>query len=137
MENVIDFAGLGNFVLYFGTALVFLLAFKYLNLWLTPYDEWVLIKEQKNTAAATALGGSLLGYSVAISGVASNSTGFMDFLVWGAVGAITQFIAMVIVRRVFMPRFVERIEKNENAAAIVAAAFYIAIGVLNAACMSY
>ena len=56
MENVIDFAGLGNFVLYFGTALVFLLAFKYLNLWLTPYDEWVLIKEQKKHSGSHRFG---------------------------------------------------------------------------------
>lgn len=137
MENVINFAGLTNFALYFGSALFFLLAFKYLNLWITPYDEWKLIKENKNSAAAVALGGSLIGYAIAISGVASNAVGYIDFVVWGVVGAITQFIAMLIVRIVFMPAFVQRVESNEVSAAIVAASFYIAIGILNAACMSY
>ena len=40
----IDLAGLANFGAYFSTALVALLAFKYIILWITPYDEWKLIK---------------------------------------------------------------------------------------------
>ncbi len=137
MENIINFAGLGNFALYFGCALVFLIIFKYANLAFTSYDEWKLIKEENNSAAAVALGGSLIGYSVAISGVASSSTGIIDFAVWGLVGALTQFLAMLIVSKVFMPAFNSRIENNELPAAVVAAAFYISIGILNAACMSY
>ncbi len=135
--EIINFAGLGNFVLYFGGALLFLIAFKYANLKFTPYDEWHLIKEEQNSAASVALGGSLIGYAIAISGVATNSISFVDFAVWGIVGALTQFLAMLIVRKVFMPAFDSRIENNEMPAAIVAAAFYISIGVLNAACMSY
>ncbi|SDH14522.1 putative membrane protein [Vibrio xiamenensis] len=137
INDFINLSGLANFALYFVGALVFLLVFKYVNLWVTPYDEWKLIKEAKNSAAAITLGGSLVGYSIAISGVAASSVNFLDFCVWGVVGAITQFVAMLIVRKLFMPAFVERIEKNEIPAAIVAAAFYIAIGVLNSACMSY
>ncbi|AUI87762.1 hypothetical protein BS333_15285 [Vibrio azureus] len=133
----IDLAALGNFAAYFFTGLACLLIFKYIAIAFTPYNEWKLIKEEKNIAAAIALGGSLIGYSIAINGVFQNAISYVDFATWAFVSLLTQIIAIKIVRFVFMPKFVQRIENNEVGAAVIAAALYIAIGLLNAGSMTY
>ncbi|MGL5763637.1 MAG: DUF350 domain-containing protein, partial [Plesiomonas shigelloides] len=51
-------AGLGSFALYFFTALIMLMVFKWAYVRVTPYDEWALVKEQKNVAAAVTLAGA-------------------------------------------------------------------------------
>lgn len=66
-------AGFTNFLLYFSLSIAFVLAFKFIYVRLTPYDEWKLIKEHSNTAAAIALSGAFLGYCIAISGAAKNA----------------------------------------------------------------
>ena len=42
-----------HFSLYFGVSLLFLVTFKYVYKFITPHDEWKLIKEEQNIAAAT------------------------------------------------------------------------------------
>ena len=133
----IDLPALGNFAAYFGTGLLFLLIFKYIIIVITPYDEWKLIKEEKNIAAAVALGGSIIGFSIAISGVLQNAVNYYDFSIWAVVALATQVISIKIVRFIFMPKFVQRIEQNEVGAAVVAASMYIAVGLLNAGAMTY
>lgn len=135
--NYIDLAALGNFAAYFFTALSALLIFKYIVLAVTPYDEWKLIKEDKNVAAAVALGGSIIGFCIAINGVLQNAVNYYDFAIWSVVALVAQVISIKIVRFIFMPKFVQRIENNEVGAAIVAASMYIAVGLLNAGCMTY
>lgn len=133
----IDIQALGNFGAYIGTSLISLLIFKYLVMAITPYNEWELIKEKRNTAAAIALGGSLIGYAIAINGVLKNAVNFYDFAIWAAVALVTQVIMIKIVRFIFMPKFVERIQNDETGAASIAASMYIAVGLLNAGCMTY
>ncbi|MEH6531769.1 MAG: DUF350 domain-containing protein [Photobacterium frigidiphilum] len=130
-------AGLGSFLLYFSMSLAFLMLFKFVYVRITPHDEWKLVKEDKNIAAAIALAGSIIGYSIAISGAASNSVNLIDFAVWGIVALLAQLIAFVIVRFGFMPKIVERIEAGEVPAGILMAATSVSVGLLNAACMTY
>ncbi|EHR1106472.1 DUF350 domain-containing protein [Vibrio parahaemolyticus] len=132
-------AGFPNFLLYFSVSIIFVLAFKFIYVKLTPYDEWHLIKEKQNTAAAAAvaLSGAFLGYCIAISGAAKNSVNIVDFMVWGVVAMLAQIIAFAIVRFILLPRVTERIEKDELPAGIVLAAVSISVGMLNAACMTY
>ncbi|MGL5282407.1 MAG: DUF350 domain-containing protein, partial [Plesiomonas shigelloides] len=86
-------AGLGSFALYFFTALIMLMVFKWAYVRVTPYDEWALVKEQKNVAAAVTLAGAFIGYSLAIASAASNSVSLFDFIVWGIVALFAQIIA--------------------------------------------
>ncbi|MBL4829377.1 MAG: DUF350 domain-containing protein [Aliivibrio sp.] len=130
-------AGLGSFALYFGLSIVFLMLFKFVYLRITPYDEWALVKEEKNVAAAITMSGAFIGYSLAIASAATNSVGILDFALWGVVALIAQVIAFAIVRFGFMPKLVERIINNEIPAAVVMGSMSIAIGILNAACMTY
>lgn len=130
-------AGLGSFALYFFTALIMLMVFKWAYVRVTPYDEWALVKEQKNVAAAVTLAGAFIGYSLAIASAASNSVSLFDFIVWGIVALFAQIIAFLIVRFGLMPSFVERINNNEIGAGIVMAGMSVSFGLLNAACMTY
>lgn len=127
--------GLGNFVIYFGVGLVALLLFKVLYTLFTPYDEWALVKNQ-NIAAACALGGATIGFAIALGSAASNSVSMLDFAIWAVVALIAQILAYFVVR-LFMPLISQRIQDNEVPAGIVLGSVSIAIGILNAASMTY
>ena len=136
-----DFSILLNSLLgfgaYFGLSLVFIVVFKFAYALVTPHDEWKLIREDKSVAAAIGLGGALLGFAIALSGAASNSVSLIDFAIWGVVALLAQSIAFLLIRLIFMPKIVERIEANEVSAGIMLAATSVAVGLLNAACMTY
>ncbi len=130
-------ANVGNFLLYFAVSIVFLLIFKVIYVRFTPHDEWALVKEEKNVAAGVALAGSILGYSLAIAGAASNSVNIIDYAVWGVIALIAQIVAFYVVRLGIMPKISERIEQGELPAAILMASVSVSVGLLNAACMTY
>jgi len=129
--------GILHFAAYFGLSLVFVIAFKFLYALVTPHDEWKLIREDKNTAAAIGFGGAILGFAIALGGAASNSVSLVDFATWALIALVAQLLAFAIARFGFMPRIVARIEEGEVSAGIMLAAIALAVGVLNAACMTY
>ncbi len=137
MENVTLLTSVLHFSLYFGLSLLFLVTFKYVYKFITPHDEWKLIKEQQNIAAALGFGGAITGFAIALSGAASNSVSLIDFAIWGVVAFAAQTLAFALVRFGFMASISKRIEANEISAGIMLAATNIAVGFLNAACMSY
>ncbi len=130
-------ASTGNFALYFGSAIALLFLFKIIYAFVTPHNEWQLIKEQQNTAAAVAFGGAVVGFAIAVGGAVSNSVAYIDFIVWALVALVAQLLAFVILKLTFMPKISERIEKNETSAGVMLGLVSLAVGILNAACMSY
>ncbi len=131
------FTAIGNFLLYFTLAIAALIAFKWVYTRVTPHDEWTLIKDHQNTASAIAFGGAIIGFAIALSSAITNSVDLIDFLIWAVVALVAQTIAFAIVRFVFMPKIVARIEQDEISAGIFLGAVSIAVGLLNAASMSY
>ncbi|EGQ7973440.1 DUF350 domain-containing protein [Vibrio parahaemolyticus] len=129
--------GITSFVGYFALSLAFLVAFKFIYMGMTPYNEWKLIKEDKNLSAAIALGGAVIGYAIAISSAAEHSVGIIDYALWGAVALVAQALGYVGVRSLMMPKLVQRIEADEKPAAVLLASVSIAVGLLNAACLTY
>lgn len=129
-------SNIGHFAAYFGIALIYLFAFKHIYVFCTPYNEWQLIREDKNTAAAIGFGGAITGFTIALSSVISHSVSLVDFALWGVVALLAQLIAFVVVR-LFLPKIGSRIENGEISAGIMLAATSVAVGLLNAACMSY
>ena len=138
MDTVIEsIAGLGHFALYFGISIALLFAFKILYAFVTPHDEWKLVKEDQNTAAAIGFGGALVGFCIALASAISNSESVIDFVVWGVIAIIAQLFAFGLLRFTFMPKIVERIVNQEVSAGIMLAAVSIGVGLLNAASMTY
>jgi putative membrane protein len=126
-----------NFASYFGLSLVLLVVFKYVYALVTPHDEWKLIKEDQNSAAAIGLGGAVVGFSIALGSAASNSISWGDFLIWGLIALTAQILAFAVVRFLYMPKIVARIKAGEISAGIMLASTNLAVGLINAACMTY
>ncbi|MAX43435.1 MAG: hypothetical protein CL589_12490 [Alteromonadaceae bacterium] len=138
MEIVMDsLAGLANFAMYFAISIVYLFIFKIVYAFVTPHDEWKLVKEQQNVSAAIGFGGAMIGFSLALASAASNSLGLIDFTLWGVIAVIAQSFAFALLRFTFMPKIAERINNNEISAGVMLAAVSVAVGLLNAACMTY
>lgn len=89
MDTIIQsLAGLDNFALYFVISVAFLFVFKIVYAMVTPHDEWKLVKEEQNVAAATGFGGALIGFAIALSGAASNAVSIVDFALWGVIAIV-------------------------------------------------
>ncbi len=128
-------AGIGAFLSYFAAGGAAMTVYMLVYTWVTPHNEVALIKEQ-NQAAAIAFSGSLLGFTIAISGLIENAIDLLDFGMWAVVAIIVQLLAYFAVRMVF-PRISERIASGEVPAAVWLASASLAAGLLNAACMTY
>ncbi len=137
MENHDLLTAISNFGIYFGISLVLLIVFKFAYTLVTPHDEWKLIKEDQNTAAAIGFGGAIIGFSLAVASAATHSVSIIDFATWGGIALVAQCLAFALIRFGFMPLIVQRIENNEISAGVMLGVMNVAIGILNAACMSY
>ena len=102
---------------------------------MTPYKELALIREG-NVAAAISLGGAIIGFVLPLASAIAHSVSVADMMVWGVVALVAQIVVFFIVGRV-VPHFAEAIRAGRVAAATLLAALAVAVGVLNAACMTY
>ncbi|MCC7282106.1 MAG: DUF350 domain-containing protein [Acetobacteraceae bacterium] len=126
---------LPSFLAYFGTALVLTGLFLVLYTLVTPIAEWREI-QNGNAAAAVSLAGALLGFVLALNSVITHSGGLADMAVWGAVALVAQ-LCVFFAARLLKPDLVVRIGDRSMSHAILLGAASVAVGLLNAACMSY
>jgi len=124
-----------SFAAYFAGAVGFCVAFCAVYTRLTPHRELELIVREHNASAALALGGSLLGFVIALASAIHNTRSAVEFIVWGCVAFATQVIAYLLAR-LMHPGLSHAIEQNAVAAALWVAAVSLSAGVLTAACMS-
>jgi len=130
-----SFQGLVDFGKYFLAALGYLLVFCVIYCKVTPYDELKLVREGK-LAPAISFGGAFIGFVLPLHSAITHSVGFVDMLVWALVAMVVQILVFSLVR-LFFKDLVKQIEENQPAAASLLAFFAIAIGILNAASMTY
>lgn len=128
-------SGLLDFCRYFIAALGFVFLFCLVYCRITPYNEIRLIRSG-NTAAAVSFGGSLLGFVLPLCSAITHSVSFIDMLIWALIAMLVQIAVFGSVRILFKG-LVRDIEENHTAAAILLAFCSVAIGILNAACMTY
>ena len=128
-------SGLPSFLLYFGLALAMLVAFLAIYGWVTPYDERALIREG-NVAAAISLAGATLGFVLPLASAIAHSVGVIDMVAWGLVALVVQVAVYFGVSRA-VPHFAEAIAAGRTAAAALLATLAVAVGLLNAACLTY
>mgnify|MGYP000944208507 CR=1 FL=1 len=130
-----SFQGLIDFGKYFVAALVYLSLFCVIYDKVTPYHELQMVREGK-LAPAISFGGALIGFVMPLHSAITHSVGFVDMLMWALVAMVVQILVFSIVRLIFKD-LVNQIEQNQVAAATLLAFFSIAIGLLNAASMTY
>jgi putative membrane protein len=130
-----SFEPIGLFLVYFGVALVFQAVFIALYMAVTPHHEVALIK-QGNAAAAISLGGAVLGFTLPLASIIIHSVSLLDLAVWSLVALLVQLAVYRLVD--FLLREISRhIEEGNVAAATTLAVASLAIGMINAASMTY
>lgn len=131
-----DYLGtLPLFGLFFACACALLFVFALIYTFVTPYNELRLIRGG-NSAAAISFSGAMIGFAIPLAGVIENSVNILDMLVWGLVALVVQILAFLFAR-MMLPDLIRQIEAAEIGPAIVLAGFAVAIGLLNAACVTY
>jgi putative membrane protein len=123
-----------GFILYISVALLLFWLFQFIYTRLTPHREFALIRDN-NPAAAIALGGSLIGFSLPASNIIAYSVSLVDVIGWVVIAAVVQLLAFGLTSLV-LKGLPQRIVRGELAAAIYAASVAISVGLLNAACMT-
>ncbi len=123
------------FIAYFAAALALAGAFLWVYMRATPWNELALIGAG-NVAAAISLGGAVLGFVLPLASVIAHSSGWLDMIVWGAVALGVQILVVVVARRV-CPKIGAAIEAGTVAPAAALAVASLAVGVLNAACITW
>lgn len=123
------------FFSYFAVAVVLLAVFLLVYVNVTPYDEIALIRKG-NTAAAISLSGALLGFAMPVANVIAHSDTLGDLAAWGALAGVIQLLTY-LVARFALPQLTEDIPAGKLAPAIFLAALSLAVGLINAACMTY
>jgi len=135
-SHVLDsLSGLIDFGFYFGVAITFVVIFCQIYCWITPYNELKLVREG-NLAPAISFGGALIGFTLPLYSTITHSVSFIDMLIWGVIAMIVQLAVFSIVR-LFFKELVRNIESNQIASATLLASLSFAIGLLNAASMTY
>ncbi|MEG0822695.1 MAG: DUF350 domain-containing protein [Burkholderiaceae bacterium] len=128
-------AGLPAFALYFGLALVLLAAFLTIYVRLTPYREIELIRGG-NVAAAASLGGALIGFALPLASSIANSVSLVDMLIWAVVALAVQLLAY-LAARLLVPAIAANVSDGQLASGVFLGAVAVALGILNAAAMTY
>ena len=126
-------AGLPAFLIYFCVAGVLVTAYLFVYTWVTPHDEFALLRSN-NPAAAISLGLSVVGFALPLTSSIGHSDGIVDMTIWGIVALAVQ-IAAYFLARIPVPDLSTRIANGELAAAIWLGSASIAAGMLNAASM--
>jgi putative membrane protein len=136
MRELFDsFATFDDFLAYLAVSLALLAAFVAIYIRVTPYREIALIREG-NMAAAYSLSGSILGFVIPLTSAIQHSVGLADMAIWGAIALAVQ-VAAFIVARILFPAIVTDIPAGKQAQGFMAGALALAVGLLNAACMTY
>ena len=123
------------FLAYFGCTLGLLAMFLAAYTAATPHSEWALIRAG-NTAAALALAGAALGFCLPLASVVAHSAGLLDMVVWAVMAGAAQFLTLLALRRL-VGNLWTAIERGDMAAGTTVAAGSLAVGLLNAACLTY
>jgi putative membrane protein len=136
MREVFDsFAGLDDFAVYLAVSLVLLAVFIAIYIRVTPYREIALIREG-NMAASFSLSGSVLGFVVPLASAVQHSVNLADMAIWGLIAMVVQIVAFVVVK-IMIPSIGQDIVAGKGAQGFFLGTMSLAVGLLNAACMSY
>src|SRR3954454_6024218 len=102
-------SGLPAFLIYFIVASVLVLAYLYVYLWITPHDEFALMRGDK-PGAAISLGLRMVGSPLPLTSSIAHADAVLDMAVCGVIALIVQ-IAAYYVARIPIPDLSQRIAK--------------------------
>src|SRR6195256_3502234 len=109
-------AGLPAFLLYFVVAGALIIAYIFVYTWITPHDEFALIRSNV-PGAAIALGMSTVGFALPLTSAIGHANDVIDMAIWGAIALVVQVIAYYLAR-IPLPDLSHRIAAGELGPAI-------------------
>ena len=127
-------AGLPAFIVYFGIAAGFVVAYVIIYTTITRHDEFALIRADI-PGAAIALGLSTIGFALPLASAIGHSASVLDCALWGFIALVVQVVVYYLVRFT-IPDLTVRIAKGQLAPAIWLGLVSVAAGMLNAASMA-
>lgn len=101
---------------------------------ITPYNEVLLIR-QGNNAAMLSLGGALLGFALTIGSAIVHTAYYREFLAWAGGAMLVQVLAHFIAAKL-LHMSKDQIESGNAAFGGLMGAISLSIGIINAACIS-
>lgn len=123
-----------HFLAYFAAAVALAVVFLLVYVTVTPHREFKLIREG-NSAAATQLTGTFLGFAIPVAVVIGNSVSIPDMLLWGAVAAIVQLAVFFVISRLLFKTISDKIAEDCVSSGIFVGGMGLGVGILQAACM--
>lgn len=128
-------AGIDDFFIYFALGIAFLALFLAIYVRITPYREIRLIREG-NLAAALSLSGALLGFTIPLAVAIAESVSVEDMALWAGIALLVQLGAFGAAR-LLLPGIATDIPAGKLAPALFLGVLSLAVGLLNAASMTY
>jgi putative membrane protein len=126
--------GLPAFLAYFCVSLIVVVGYLYLYTWMTPHDEFELIRRNV-PGAAISLGLSLVGFSLPVGSAIAHAANIVDCVIWSLIALAVQVVVFYIAR-IPVPDLSRRIAAGELAPAIWLGLASLAAGILSAASMT-
>ena len=122
------------YLTYLASGLAMLAGFFFIYTKFTPYDELQLIRKG-NRAAARSLGGALIGFCLTLASSLVHNDTLAVFLARAAGGIVVQLGVYVLIAHT-IGRIDQAIIDDNEAMGTLLGGISIAVGILNAACMS-
>ena len=123
-----------NFASYLGTSVALLSVFMFVYSHSTPYREFAEIK-RGNLAAAFAFSGAILGFTFPLMSAIFFTHSLLEMIKWASVTGIVQMAVFQVLHRT--TGCGDCIGKEKVAPALLLAVLSVAVGLLNAVCISY
>lgn len=123
-----------NYVIHLLLACALIALFLRIYTFITPCDEFLLIR-QGNNAAALSLSGSVLGFSLTIASSIIHTADYRQFVAWAFGAMLVQILAYGITTRILSMSKCQ-IEAGNTAFGGLMGAISLSIGAVNAAGIS-
>ena len=129
-----SFAGIPAFLIYFCVSAVLIAAYVFVYTWITPHDEFALIRNNV-PGAAISLGLSTVGFALPLTSAIGHANDVIDMTIWGVIALAVQIVAYYLAR-IPLPDLSKRIAAGEMGTAIWLGLASVTGGLINAASMS-
>jgi putative membrane protein len=122
------------YLTHLASGVALLAAFFFIYVRFTPYDEVQLIRKG-NRAAARSLCGALIGFCLTLASSILHNDGLIAFVAWAAGGMMVQLGVYMLIAHTI--HHVDQAISDDNAAmGTLLGGISVAVGIINAACMS-
>jgi putative membrane protein len=126
--------GFLSFIVYLFTAILLLAAFMFVYSFTTPYNEFRAVRDD-NVAAAVAFSGAILGFIFPLMAAIFYTHSILEMAKWAAITGVVQMVLFQVLHR--LNGCGHCIRERKVAPAILLASMSVAVGMLNAMCISY